>query len=83
VIIAGAVTFVAAPFVSRLLKLFPTVVTGTVITVIGVTLLPVAGQDVGGGDPSLASFGSSKNIWQTAVTLVVILSCIASFAGAS
>jgi xanthine/uracil permease len=44
VIVAGVATFFAAPYFSRLLRLFPPVVTGTVITVIGVTLLPVAAQ---------------------------------------
>src|ERR671930_2081052 len=38
VIIAGIFTFLVAPFFARLLKLFPPIVTGTVITVIGVTL---------------------------------------------
>src|SRR5439155_20279301 len=36
VIIAGIFTFLIAPFYSRLLHLFPQVVTGTVITMIGV-----------------------------------------------
>src|SRR5919198_5037457 len=44
VIVAGVATFLLAPYYSRLLRLFPPVVTGTVITVIGVTLLPVAAQ---------------------------------------
>ncbi len=52
VIVAGVVTFFAAPYFSRLLRLFPPVVTGTVITVIGVTLLPVAAQQAGGGNPA-------------------------------
>ena len=51
VIVAGVVTFFAAPYFSRLLRLFPPVVTGTVITVIGITLLPVAAQQAGGGEP--------------------------------
>jgi OHCU decarboxylase len=81
VIVAGVVMFFAAPFISRLLKLFPSVVTGTVITIIGVTLLPVAAQDVGGGDPTLASFASGKNLWQAAVPLVVILLLYRFFRG--
>lgn len=48
-------------------------VTGTVISVIGITLLPVAAQDAGGGDPTAANFGSAKNLWQAALTLVVII----------
>src|SRR4029077_4383750 len=42
VIIAGIFAFLIAPYYSRLLHLFPPVVTGTVITIIGVTLVPVA-----------------------------------------
>ncbi|GGG12986.1 uracil-xanthine permease [Rhodococcoides trifolii] len=45
VIVAGLVTFFIAPWFSRLLRFFPPVVTGTVITIIGVALLPVAVND--------------------------------------
>ena len=41
VIVAGAVTFLIAPFFSKLIRFFPPVVTGTIITIIGVALLPV------------------------------------------
>ncbi|ALE83332.1 solute carrier family 23 protein [Pseudonocardia sp. HH130629-09] len=49
VIVAGLVTFFAAPYFARLLRFFPPVVTGTVITVIGLALLPVAATDAVGG----------------------------------
>src|SRR5690348_13057354 len=54
VIVAGVVTFLLAPYTGRLLHLFPPVVTGTVITVIGVTLVPVAALEAGGGNPAAA-----------------------------
>ena len=73
VIVAGVVTFFAAPYFSRLLRLFPPVVTGTVITVIGVTLLPVAAQQAGGGNPSAPDFGSFQNIELAAATLIFIV----------
>lgn len=38
---AGAISVVIAPFVSRMLRFFPPVVTGTVITVIGISLMRV------------------------------------------
>ncbi len=41
VIGAGAVSVLIAPFVSRMLRFFPPVVTGTVITVIGISLMRV------------------------------------------
>src|SRR3954466_5343347 len=73
VIVAGVVTFFAAPYFSRLLRLFPPVVTGTVITVIGVTLLPVAAQSAGGGNPAAKDFGSFQNIELAGATLVFII----------
>ena len=42
VIVAGLLGFIAAPFFSKAVRFFPPVVTGTVITLIGVSLLPVA-----------------------------------------
>src|SRR5215467_13878993 len=50
VIVAGLFTLLIAPYFSRLIRFFPPVVTGTVITIIGIALLPVAALDaVGGG----------------------------------
>src|SRR4051794_4973997 len=72
-IVAGLVTFLAAPYFSRLLRLFPPVVTGTVITVIGVTLLPVAAQSAGGGNPAAEDFGSFQNIELAGATLIFII----------
>jgi xanthine/uracil permease len=61
VIVAGLATFLVAPFFSRLIRFFPPVVTGTVILVIGIALLPVAALDVVGGgahpDP-----GNARNL---------------------
>jgi OHCU decarboxylase len=73
VIVAGIFTFFMAPYFSRLLRLFPPVVTGTVILVIGVALLPVAAQQAGGGDPSAKDFGSFENLELAALTLVLII----------
>src|SRR6202521_2237396 len=53
VIAAGIFGIVAAPFVSRLLPLFPPVVTGTIIMVIGVSLMRVGINWAGGGLPTL------------------------------
>ncbi len=44
VILAGLFGMLAAPLVGRLLPLFPPVVTGTIILVIGVSLMRVGGQ---------------------------------------
>ncbi|WP_020181325.1 nucleobase:cation symporter-2 family protein [Methylopila sp. M107] len=53
VIAAGLFGILVAPFVSRLLPLFPPVVTGTIILVIGVSLMRVAINWAGGGLPTV------------------------------
>ncbi len=53
VIAAGVFGFIVAPFVSRLLPLFPPVVTGTIIIVIGISLMRVGINWAGGGLPTL------------------------------
>ncbi|MCS0497610.1 purine permease [Ancylobacter sp. MQZ15Z-1] len=53
VIAAGIFGIVIAPFVSRLLPLFPPVVTGTIIMVIGISLMRVGINWAGGGLPTL------------------------------
>jgi xanthine permease len=53
VIAAGIFGIVVAPFVSRLLPLFPPVVTGTIILVIGISLMRVGINWAGGGLPTL------------------------------
>lgn len=55
IIICGLVTFFAAPYFAKLLRFFPPVVTGTLLTIMGTTLLSVASNDVvawGTEDPS-------------------------------
>ena len=53
VIAAGIFGIIAAPFISRLLPLFPPVVTGTIILVIGISLMRVGINWAGGGLPTL------------------------------
>lgn len=45
VIVAGIFTFLIAPIFIKLLKFFPPVVTGTLITIIGLCLVPVGALD--------------------------------------
>ena len=54
VIGAGIVAMLIAPLISRVLTLFPPVVTGTIITVIGVSLMRVGVNWAMGGPPSMA-----------------------------
>lgn len=53
VIAAGIFGMIVAPFVSRLLPLFPPVVTGTIILVIGISLMRVGINWAGGGLPTV------------------------------
>jgi len=54
VIVAGLFTFLMAPYFAKLLRFFPPVVTGTVILIIGIALLPVAANDIVDGQTTLA-----------------------------
>ncbi|MET9291411.1 nucleobase:cation symporter-2 family protein [Streptomyces sp. NPDC003077] len=73
VIVAGVLGFLVAPYFSRLVRFFPPVVTGTVITLIGVSLLPVAFNWSQGGNAKAPDYGSLTNIGMAALTLVIVL----------
>ena len=51
---AGIVSILIAPFVSRMLRFFPPVVTGTIIAIIGISLMRVGIGWAMGGPPNLA-----------------------------
>lgn len=72
VIVAGAAAFLLAPGFTQLLRFFPPVVTGTVITVIGISLLPVSFRWAGGGAGS-KDFGAMSNVGLAGLTLLIIL----------
>ncbi|MFD9219559.1 nucleobase:cation symporter-2 family protein [Streptomyces sp. NPDC060064] len=73
IIVASVLGFVLTPYFSKLVRFFPPVVTGTVITLIGVSLLPVAFNWSQGGNPTADGYGSMKNIGMAALTLVIVL----------
>ncbi|QET01484.1 purine permease [Cupriavidus pauculus] len=81
VIAAGAATIALAPVFSRLLRFFPPVVIGSLITIIGVSLMPAAAIWLGGGDPGAPGFGSVPNLLLGAATIVVTLVINARFRG--
>jgi uric acid transporter len=89
VIAAGLFAFLAAPFISRLLPLFPPVVTGTIILVIGISLMRVGINWAGGGLPTLTKvvdgvpgafpnpgYGQLQGLGIALFVLVVILGLI-------
>jgi xanthine permease len=81
VIVAGLLTFLVSPYFSRLLRFFPPVVTGSIITVIGVSLLPVAVNWAAGGNPATEDFGSPANIALAFTVLLIILLIYRFFSG--
>lgn len=73
VIVAGLFTFLIAPYFSRLIRYFPPVVTGSVITIIGIALLPVAAADATGGAGPTSDPTSGRNMAYALGTLALIV----------
>ncbi|RXZ84874.1 purine permease [Paenibacillaceae bacterium] len=73
IIISGIFVVLAAPLYGKILRFFPTVVTGSVVTIIGLSLIPVAMTNVGGGDTSSPDFGAPSNLLLALITLIIIL----------
>src|SRR5258705_1095580 len=89
VIVAGIFGILAAHFISRLLPLFPPLVTGTIILVIGISLMRVGINWAGGGLPTLTrvvdgipgafpnpGYGQLEGLGIALFVLVVILGLI-------
>ncbi|MBD2860593.1 MULTISPECIES: nucleobase:cation symporter-2 family protein [Paenibacillus] len=72
IILSGLFVVLAAPLYGKLLRFFPTVVTGSVVTIIGLSLIPVAMNNAAGGQGS-PDFGMPRNLLLALVTLIVIL----------
>lgn len=82
VIVAGIFAFLAAPFIGRLRAVFPPVVMGTVILLIGITLMKVAVNWAAGGQPTIAgpngpipnpNYGALQNLGLAALVLVSVV----------
>ena len=74
VIVAGLFTFFMAPFFGKLIRFFPPVVTGSVISIIGISLLPVAANDaVRDGIPGgpVSGLGFAYAMFTLAVIVVI------------
>ncbi|ARJ50957.1 xanthine permease PbuX [Staphylococcus lutrae] len=70
--LSGLLVILIAPFFATLVKLFPPVVTGSVVTIIGLTLMPVAMNYLAGGQGA-KDYGNPKHILLGFATLVIIL----------
>ena len=73
VIVAGIICFVTANYFSKLLRLFPPVVTGAVIMIIGLTLMPVAVSWIAGVNPAAPDYASPMHIMISFLVLALIL----------
>ena len=73
IIVASILGFLGASFFSQVIRLFPPVVTGVIITSIGMTLIPVAANWAMGGSSGAPDYGSIPNIALAAVTLGIVL----------
>jgi NCS2 family nucleobase:cation symporter-2 len=73
VIVSGVFTMLVSPFVAKMLRFFPKVVMGSIIMLIGLTILPVAVGWLGGGHPGMAGFGTLSAVGLGMFTLLVIL----------
>lgn len=73
VMAASLIGFLITPVFSRITKFFPPLVTGIVITTIGLTLMPVAARWVMGGNSKSPEFGSMANIGLAALTFAIVL----------
>lgn len=72
IIASGIIIVLIGGLFGKLIPFFPPVVTGSVVTIIGISLIPVAINNMGGGQGA-ADFASGSNIALAFITLVVIL----------
>ena len=62
VIAAGIFGILVAPLISRMLPLFPPVVTGSIITIIGISLMRVGVNWAAGGNPMIRDLATGKMV---------------------
>ncbi|MGM7648143.1 uracil-xanthine permease family protein [Nocardia sp. JW2] len=70
-LIGGVVGVALAWPFARVVRFFPPLVTGTVLTVVGVSLIGVAGGLIIGSDPKAPSFASPSTIGLAAVVVLI------------
>lgn len=73
VIAASIIGLLLTPFFSKVIHFFPPVVTGCVITMIGISLTPVAIRWVMGGNAKAANWGAPENVLLALFTLAIVL----------
>lgn len=72
ILVSGLIVVIISKWFGRLARFFPPVVTGSVVTIIGITLIPVAMNNMAGGEGA-ADFASVENLTLAFGTLLFIL----------
>lgn len=80
ILISGIFVVLISGVFGKLIKFFPPVVTGSVVTIIGITLIPVAMNNMAGGQGS-ENFGSLPNLGLALGTLFFIILLYRFFTG--
>ncbi|MGG3834725.1 nucleobase:cation symporter-2 family protein [Geobacillus thermocatenulatus] len=80
ILCAGAVVVLISPYFGKLRTLFPPVVTGSVVTVIGLTLIPAAVNNMAGGQGA-KDFGDPANLALSFGVLAIIIVLYRCFKG--
>ncbi|MFD0051669.1 nucleobase:cation symporter-2 family protein [Actinomycetes bacterium NPDC127524] len=80
ILVSGAFVFIISKFFGKLARFFPPVVTGSVVTIIGITLIPVAMNNAAGGQGA-PDFGALDNIALAFCTLLFIIILYKFFTG--
>ncbi len=73
IIVSGLIIVFISGVFGKIVRFFPPVVTGSVVTIIGISLLSTAITNIGGGDAAAENFGSSTNLLLAAIALVTII----------
>lgn len=72
VIVAGIFSFLVAPFLSKLVRFFPDIVNGSIVTVVGLSLIPAGMRNAAGGVNN-PEFGALKYLLISLFVILVIL----------
>ncbi|PLS07501.1 MULTISPECIES: xanthine permease PbuX [Bacillus] len=72
IIASGILVILISFFFGKLVSFFPPVVTGSVVTIIGITLMPVAMNNIAGGEGS-PDFGDLSNLALALIVLSIIV----------
>lgn len=72
-LVGSLVMIIGSFFMPQIRKLFPPVVTGTVVTMIGLSLIPVGIDWFAGGQPGSTTYASLSNIGLASFVLILVI----------